>query len=171
MHTIVGHMLYDTKYSQWLGILHSTVTEDIGFPIWTSLPFSNPYGLAFLLAHVSLIHTELTFYFTEFLQIIFALKKFIQRMRGRTPPVVAYPEPKGSLSDEERVAIQKITNKLELVFQSAILGIPGSTREERTSIRRAYHKLASRSSQFPFRTCPLAPSVLRTSTLERLHIH
>ena len=46
-------MLYDTQYPKWLGILHSAVTEDKGFPIWTSLPFANPYGLAFLIAHVS----------------------------------------------------------------------------------------------------------------------
>jgi len=47
-------MLYDTESSTyWLGVLHSTITEDGGFPVWTSLPLANMYGLAFLLTHVS----------------------------------------------------------------------------------------------------------------------
>jgi len=106
----------------------------------------------------------------RFLQIIFALKQFIVRMAGKPVPVIAYPKQKNSLTDEERVSVQKISNTIELSLQRAALGLPGRTSEEQIDIRQGYYRLTSRSSQYPYRTCPFGPLSLRTNGQERLHI-
>jgi len=70
----------------------------------------------------------------KFLQIVFVLKQFILHMEGKPIPIIKYPTPKGLLTDEDRVVIQKITSELELCFQQAALGLPGRTHAEQFSI-------------------------------------
>ena len=113
---------------------------------------------------------KLTMYFMEFLQIVFTLQQFIARMEGKTVPIVAYPPHKSSVGDEERVAIQKITTILEKWLQQAVLGLPGETVAERISIQSGYHKLSSRSAQFPYRRCPFGLASLRSNPSEHVHI-
>jgi len=71
----------------------------------------------------------------KFLWIVFALKQFILRMEGKPIPVIEYPTPKGSLTDEDRVVIQKITSELQLCFERATLGLPGRTHVDKLGIQ------------------------------------
>ena len=70
----------------------------------------------------------------NFLQIVFALKQFIVCMDGKPVPIIAFPTPRGSLTDEERVLVQKIANALEQCLKRAMLGLPGGTPAEQLSI-------------------------------------